>query len=79
MQAFKRKLEFWKTCRQHQELDSMAILKHFDEISGDFNEGILEVYLIMKWKICKPLRNSFLHDKLVCYKSTHDPLKVQDG
>lgn len=55
--AFKQKLEFWKTCICHHELDNFPVVKDFsDEIDGDINKCDSFLYHVMKcvdiWKIC---------------------------
>ena len=57
IQALKQKLEFWKTCICHHELDSFPILKDFsDEIYGNINKCNSFLHHIMRcvnvWKIC---------------------------
>ena len=39
VQVFKQKLEFWKTCFCHHELDSFSTLKKFSDETGSQQTG----------------------------------------
>ena len=57
VQAFKRKLEFYKTCICHHGLDRLQILKDFSDGVGDEFNACDSLLLILYNEMCQDLKD----------------------